>query len=150
MTKLRHPLTLAFALGFALWAGPALSQGAPIGPANWFACNNTAQVTGTANTSQQIVALATSPVGPGGVAPRIYVCGWTFTNTAAVGTVAISYGTGVNCGTGTTPLSPALSVGATQLAIYTQIPSLQTAPANALCVTTSVNTINGLVWYTQF
>jgi hypothetical protein len=141
-----------FLLALALWLAPslALAQGAPIGPTNWFTCNNTAQVTGTANTSQQIVALATTPVGPGGAQPRIYVCGWTFTNTAATGTVSVNYGTGANCGTGTTAMSPALSVGSTQLAIYTQIPSLQTAPGNALCVTTSVNTINGLVWYAQF
>src|SRR5215472_14662851 len=141
---------LLLALAFAFWAGPALSQGAPIGPPNWFTCSGTAQVTGTANTSQQIVALATTPVGPGGIAPRIYICGWTFTNTAASGTVTMNYGTGTACATNTTALSPALSVGTTQLTIYTQVPSLQTAPGTALCVTTSVNTINGMVWFAQF
>jgi hypothetical protein len=139
-------------LALALWLAPtlALAQGAPIGPTNWFTCNNTASVTGTAATSQKIITGITTGSGPGGTAPRIFVCGWTFTNTAASGTVTVNYGTGSNCGTNTVAMSPALSVGSTQLAIYTQIPSLQTAPGVDLCVTTSVATINGLVWYTQF
>ena len=145
---------LLLALALALWAGPALPQGAPIGPANWYTCNNTAQVVGTAGTSQQIVAGGTSAVGPGGIFPRVFVCGWSFTNTAATGTVQIQYGTGTNCGTNTGNMSPALSVGTTQLSIYTQVPSLQTPTSTtlgyAVCVTTSVNTINGLVWYTVF
>jgi hypothetical protein len=141
---------LLLTLALALWAGPALSQGAPIGPPNWFTCASTAQITGTAGTTAQIVALATSPVGPGGVQPRIYVCGWTFTYTAASGTIQLSYGTGSNCGTGNTVLTPPLSVGATQVSIYTNVPSVQTAPGNALCVNTSVVTITGLLWFTQF
>lgn len=149
MRKLRHPLTLAFALGLALWAGPALSQGAPIGPSNWFTCNNYAQVTGTANTVQQIVALATSPVGPGGVQPRIYVCGWSLTN-SATGTIIFSSGTGSNCGTGTVTMTPALNVNTNGLTYSTQIPVVQTGAGQALCVQTSVVTITGLVFYAQF
>jgi hypothetical protein len=141
---------LLIALALCLTSSLALGQGAPIGPPNWFTCSSTAQVIGTANTVQQIVPLATGPVGPGGVAPRIYVCGWTFTNTAASGTFQLSYGTGAACVTGNTVLNPPLSVGQTQVTIYTNVPSLQTPPGNALCVQTSVATINGLVWFSQF
>jgi hypothetical protein len=142
---------LASLLGLALaCAVPAFSfgQGQAIGPPNFAVCNKIAFFTGTAAPAQ-LIALATTPTGPGGAQPTIYICGWQFTNTAASGSVVLSYGTGANCGTGTVTLTPAISVGSNAVSIYTGVPSVVTAPGNALCQN-STATITGIVWYSQF
>ena len=82
---------------------------------------------------------------------RLYVTDITVdTTTATAGTYAIEYGTGANCGTGTTKLYPSLNgpagwtapiLGAPQKINFT-VP-LQPAALNAICVIgTATNTIN--------
>jgi hypothetical protein len=65
-------------------------------------CNQTFQV------SQAAVAL-TKVITSGGRV--ISWCGWALNAGAAAGTAQLQFGTGTNCGTGTTVLTPAISLG---------------------------------------
>lgn len=90
---------LLIALLALLWAGPAHSQ--PVGPPALY-CNQTFQV------SQGATALTRIVQGQAGKV--ISVCGWAGNSGAAAGTFQLQYGTGTNCGTNTTALTPAFSL----------------------------------------
>lgn len=84
-------------------------------------------------------------------AGRLYITDITVvTTTATAGTWAVEFGTGTNCGTGTTKLFPSLNGPATWTAPVTGAPQklmfatpLQPAALNAICVIgTATNTIN--------
>lgn len=70
-------------------------------PAARAACQNTATVSVTAAATTQIVSAANQPT--------IHVCGFSVSMSAA-GTAQWVYGTGTNCGTGTTSLTPAVTL----------------------------------------
>jgi len=145
-------LLLALGLSFALCSS-AFSQGQSIGPANYPICNQIATFTGTAALAKVISSVLT-PVGPGGVLPRIYICGWQYTNSAASGTVLLQYGSGTNCGTNTTTLIPVTNVGATAVTVYTSNPSITvpivTAAPNWDICQNSTATVTGVLWFSQF
>lgn len=65
-------------------------------------CNKFFQV------SQGAVALTKIISGVSGT--TISLCGWSANAGAATGTFALSYGTGTNCGTGTTSITPVYSL----------------------------------------
>lgn len=91
---------LALSLLAFLWlAGAAQAQ---VGPPQ-IACNKIFQV------SQGAVALTKVVSGVAG--QSITICGWALNAGAAAGTASISYGTGTNCGTGTTTIYPVISLG---------------------------------------
>lgn len=108
------------------------------------AANKSASIAVTSATTTQLVALLSGK--------SIYVTSFALVSTAA-NTAKFVYGTGSNCGTGTTDLT-----GAFGMSTFTVIPHgnglgsvLYVPPSNALCVvTTTTGTINGLVSYTQF
>src|SRR5712692_1852386 len=65
------------------------------------ACDSSAQLTMSTATTTQMVALASGKA--------IYVCGFAI-NGGGVTTAKLVAGTGTNCGTGTTTLTPAFSL----------------------------------------
>lgn len=145
---------LLLALGLSLGlCSSALGQGQAIGPPNYAVCNQVATFTGTAALAK-VISAVTSPLGPGNVMPRIFICGWQYTNSAASGTVLLQYGTGSNCGTNTTTLIPVTNVGATAVTVYTNNPSITTpvvtvAPNWDVCQN-STATVTGVIWFAQF
>jgi hypothetical protein len=143
-------LSLGLALGLALFAGPsALSQPAIVGPSNAILCNNAAIL---AVGSTGLTKIITGVAGK-----AIFICGWHITNTGATGTLAISIGTGANCGSNTVAVVPAINVTSSApssdhidyATIQTPLAGVAGTPYD-LCVNPSVATIMTLVWYSQF
>lgn len=85
-------------LALVIWAAPAAAQ--TVGPAP-IVCNRVFQVSQAATALARIVA-------SGG--KQISICGWVFNSGAAASTAQLEVGTGTNCGTGTTALTPAISL----------------------------------------
>ena len=108
------------------------------------ACDSSAQLTISTATTTQIVALV--------AAKTIYVCGFVI-NGAGATTAKLVYGTGTNCATGLTNLTPAftLATGSNVTLGGALGYVMKTASANALCVTNSAAiAANVFVTYTQF
>lgn len=129
------------ALVALLLATPVAAQ--PVGPPN-INCNKTFQVSQGAVALTQIVA---------GVAGQsISFCGWTINAGAAAGTAQLQYGTGSNCGTGTTVLTPAYSLAINGvLNDHVAVAHASLPPANALClVTTGTGPMQIMIYYGQF
>ena len=124
-----------------VWAGPVLDQTTG-GPPNQIICNKIASFSGV-SVSTQLVALISGQ--------SVFICGWHVTNTAAAGTFQFTYGTGAACITGPNNITPALNVtSSAPSADHIDYATVSTAMGNALCVTPSVTTISGLVFYSQF
>lgn len=108
------------------------------------ACNSTAKYDASTSGSTELVALASSQT--------IRVCGF---NIIAGGTVNVKlvYGTGTNCGTGSTNMTPAYQLTA-QAGMVDHTPfwnGLATAASNALCINASGATaVQAMVYYTQY
>jgi len=108
-------------------------------------CNLSATYDAATSGATQMVALAASQ--------SIYVCGFSITVGGTATNVKLVYGTGSNCATGTTNMTPAF-----QLAINGGIVDgapfwrgLKTASANALCINASAaNAVQAIVYYAQF
>lgn len=104
-------------------------------------------------TTTQLVALSGSTV--------VYVCSFAMTISQVVttaNTIKFVYGTGSNCGTGTTDLTGAFGTGGITAAppITVSMTSsgsiLRTAVGNALCATTTIGgsaSFSGVVTYVQ-
>jgi hypothetical protein len=106
-------------------------------------------------TSSPIVAAAagTTQIVALSAVNSIYVCGYQMSQVATAGTVQWEYGTGVNCGTGTTIITGAMGVTASSPFSYgsggatvTKVPT-----GNALCLVTTGagGTVGGIVTYIQ-
>ncbi len=144
MRKLGLALSFLASLGLSLWAWtfPIHAQGAPVGPTNTILCNKIATLTAGPSTITQVVAAVAGQ--------SISLCGWHVTNTAATGTFSISYGTGANCGTGTTVVIPVMSVTSTAPSgDHTQFATFSAPTANALCITPAA-TVSAVIYYAQF
>ena len=135
---------LLYALGLALsLSAGASAQPTIIGPSNAILCNKLATLAVGPVVITQIAAAVAGQV--------ITICGWHITNTAATGTFALAYGTGSNCGTGTNTFVPAQNVTSTAPATDHIDYDIYSLPvATALCITPSVATIAGVVYYSQF
>jgi hypothetical protein len=114
-------------------------------------CDNTAVYDAGTNGSTQLVALTSGQT--------IYVCGFQISTsqTTAV-SVNLRYGTGTNCGTGPSnitpsyPLQAATSTGPIGMVVMTPgFTGLKTAASNALCINTNAAvSVQALVWYAKF
>jgi hypothetical protein len=108
------------------------------------ACDSSAQLTVSTATTTQMVALASGK--------SIYVCGFII-NGGGAATAKLVYGTGTNCATGLTPLTPAFTLASgPNLAFGGGLGYIaKTVAGNALCITNSAAAAaNVLVAYTQF
>lgn len=108
-----------------------------------FTCANSAVINVTAAATTELVSLTASQV--------IRVCSFTITESLS-GTAKFVYGTGSNCGTGTTDLTGAMAVG-TNSAISQSSGNgslFRTASANALCLTAVTGNITGFVTYAKY
>jgi hypothetical protein len=108
------------------------------------ACDSSAQLTMSTATTTQMVALVSGK--------SIYVCGLIL-NGGGSTTTKLVYGTGTNCATGTTSLTPAFTLASgTNVILGGGLGFVTKAnTANALCVTNSAAaTANIFVSYTQF
>lgn len=114
--------------------------------ASWdrvFTCSSTAVVAVTAGNTTEIVALSGST--------QIRVCSLVI-STSLAGTAQFVYGSGTNCGTGTTNITGAMNLAtATPLAISSGNGSVFRAlAAKALCLSAVTGNVNGFVTYAQY
>lgn len=114
--------------------------------ASWdraFTCPSTAVVNVTAGSTTELVALTASQV--------IRVCAVAISMSAA-GTAKFVYGTGTNCGTGTTDITGAFPLATgTPLSFSASVGSVfRTATANALCLAAVTGNVVGVVTYAKF
>jgi hypothetical protein len=108
-----------------------------------FTCPNSTAVSVTAGSTTEIVPLTSSQI--------IRICGFSLSMSAA-GTAAIVYGTGTNCGTGTTTMSGAVplatgtpwSISAGKGAVLRNIAS------NAVCVTAATGNVIGFLNWVKY
>lgn len=109
-----------------------------------FTCPNTAAISVTAGNTTQIVALSGSTI--------IRVCSIAVSMSAA-GTAQFVYGTGSNCGTGTTNITGAMTL-ATGTPMTLAAPAgssvMRGAAANALCVAAVTGNVTGWLSYAQY
>lgn len=107
-----------------------------------FTCANTAVVNVAPGTTQ-LVALSGSTV--------IRICSIGLTESLA-GTAKFVYGTGANCGTGTTDITAAMVLATNEfMGLSAANGSLfRGLAANAVCLTSVTGTITGWISYTQF
>jgi hypothetical protein len=139
---------LALALGLCLALGSsALSQGPMVGPGQLIPCNRIGVLPAGSTGLQQVIP----PSGTVPAGQSVFICGWHVTNTGATGTFSASYGTGSNCGTGTTTVFPAVNVQNTApSADHIDYAVIQLPFAQNLCINPSVATISAIVFYNQF
>src|SRR5215813_13951546 len=124
-------------LALLLSCGAAQAQ--PIGPPI-IGCNQIFQVTQGAVALTKIVSSVTGKL--------ISLCGWAANGNGAA-TVQLQYGTGTNCGTGTTSLTPAVSLAAnTSYSDHPGFVFFSLPSGNDLClVTTGAGTSNVMVYF---
>jgi hypothetical protein len=133
-------------LAALLLAFAALSSAqAQVNPAQMFGCRNSAIYDASTSGSTKLVT--------GNATSRIYVCGYVFF-AGGTANVKLVYGTGTNCATGATSITPAYQLtsqtGAVDRSPY--YAGLLPAPAsNDLCINTSAGVaVAAVVYYTQF
>lgn len=108
------------------------------------AASNRAILSVSSATTSELVALVSGQ--------RIYITAWDFI-ASAVGTIKLVYGTGTNCGTGTTDLTGNYTI--TTSTVFTKGnglgPVLIVPASNALCYTSaSTAALQGTISYVQF
>jgi hypothetical protein len=131
---------------------------AQVGPPNQILCNNLAQASPTAVTSQvlSLVGVATQPVLRGVAGQRIYICGWHVTATAGTAsTFQLVAGTDAattpGCGGTQTILTPAYTVLNTAPATdHIEYATFSLAAGQQLCVTTTGTALQVGVWIGQY
>lgn len=141
---------LLLALAFLVLMPGAQAQGPIVGPGQTILCSN--PLRGGVPSGGFVGTAALAQIqGMGGIAGQsIYICGWHITNSAASGTFAFSYGTGTNCGTGTTVLIPPVNVSSSAPATdHIDYAFIQIPAGNSLCQN-STATVSGAVWFNQF
>jgi hypothetical protein len=143
-TLLRRVLALALAAAAVLAVPPARGQISISGSASGLACNSSQAISTASSGTTQIVALTSGAT--------IYVCAW---DVVADGTVAVKwqYGTGSNCGTGTTDIDGArgfiVNSGIAKGSGFGTL--FKTAVSNALCINLNAAVgARGSVTYAQF
>lgn len=131
---------LGLTLG-VLGSHSAFSQGAG---SQQITCNKVsfASAVATATTGQVVPLVAGQTVS---------ICGYVASSVAA-STVQLVYGTGANCGTGTTPINSPVFIGASVPAVLHSAFAFFSAPTgNAICATIGgTGPVNITVSYTQF
>lgn len=105
-------------------------------------CQSTAKYDASTSGSTELVALTSGQT--------IRICGFLLSTGATATNVKLVYGTGTNCGTGSTDITPAFQLSTNDraglLSPFWQ--GLATASANALCINASAgNAVQGIVLY---
>lgn len=109
-----------------------------------FTCPSSAVINVSAAATTELVALTASQV--------IRVCSFVISGDTAATTATFVYGTGANCGSGTTSLTGAMrmpdegSISATGM----NGSLFRTASANALCLTAATGAVTGFVTYAKY
>lgn len=133
-------LAVLAAVLFFSWVPPAQSQ-----QTGQLTCSQNAQYDASTNGATRIfTANATSP-------RQAFICGFTINVGAVATNVGLSYGTGTNCGTGTTALTPTFVLPAAgQVFDDAGIWHGLTVPAGKdLCIVASAgNPVQAIVYYT--
>lgn len=132
------------ALALLIFAAlPAAAQG--VSPNQMFGCNQSVQYDASTSGSTKLLT---------GVANKgIWVCGW---NVLPAGTVSVQfvYGTGVNCGTGQTAITPAFQLTAQipeidHLPVYTGITAVPVS--KDVCILTNAGVaVQAILYFTSF
>lgn len=109
-----------------------------------FTCPSSAVINVSAGSTTQLVALASSQI--------IRVCSFVITGDTAATTATFVYGTGSNCGTGTTSITGAMRMpDEGSIALSGMNGSLfRTIASNALCLTAATGAVTGFVTYAQY
>jgi hypothetical protein len=133
---------LALALLPLCWS----SGQAQLGPPNQIQCNNAPQQPIADITTGTTVKLVTEVTGK-----VIYLCGWHVTAVAA-STFKFSFGTGANCATGNTVLTPTFNVSTNAPSQdHVEFASISTLVSQGLCVTIGgTGPAQALAWFSQF
>ena len=123
------------------------TQIGPPNPALFAGCNQSAQYDASTNGATKIVS--------SNATQSIYPCGFVILQSANSVNVDFVYGTGTNCGTGTTKITPAFqlttSVGGVvdHLPVYTGLPIAP--PSNDVCINVSAgDPVQAIFYYAQF
>jgi hypothetical protein len=140
---------LLLILSFLLFSNQAFAQTNPCANPNLI--QSTAINVSTATTTK-LVSNTTTP-DPSNY-QGIIVCGFTVTvvGVSTANTVTFEYGSGSNCGTGTTaitgPISGSVAVGSSIVIFSVQMPFKKLPVNNDLClVTTQAATVTGILSY---
>lgn len=103
-------------------------------------------------------AVALTKIISGVAGQHIDICGWSLNAGAAAGTASLSYGTGTNCGTGTTTIYPVIALGINGTFMdhisvpQTPVPSVNASavPIDVCLVTTGTGPTSVIIYYAQF
>jgi urease alpha subunit len=136
-------LTLALCFLFGLWPWAAQAENT-VGPSNQVLC--TQLVFQSASTASLATLLAGAP------GKIIFICGWQVTSSnAAASTFQLSSGTGTNCGTTNTNITPPYNVTSTAPATdHVSIASISLPVGNNLCVISSGTSLQIGIWVGQY
>ncbi len=109
-----------------------------------FTCPSSAVINVAAAATTQIVALASSQI--------IRVCSFVISGDTLATTATFVYGTGANCGSGTTSITGAMRLpDEGSIALSGMNGSLfRTIASNALCLTAATGAVTGFVTYAQY
>lgn len=104
-------------------------------------CNQVFQVSQAATALTKIVTNISGK--------QISICGWALNAGAATATAQLEYGTGTNCGTGTTAISPVMSLGINGVLVdHIDYSPLSLPRLNDLClVTTGTGPMQVMIYY---
>jgi hypothetical protein len=135
---------LAFAL---VLLGLALCDQASAGQTvTGIACSRSVLYDASTNGATQLVASGST----------IYICGYKIATNAAIN-VGLVFGTGTNCATGQTKITPAFAFAANTAGIGSigedtqQFRGLTVPPGQALCINTSAGSaVQAIVYFDQF
>lgn len=119
--------------------------------AGYLNCDNATAYDAATNGATQLAALTSSQ--------KIYVCGFQISTSQTTAVhVALEYGTGANCATAPTKITPnypiqaATSTGPIGMVVMTPgYTGLQTIASNELCIVTDAAvSVQALIWWTKF
>jgi hypothetical protein len=99
-----------------------------------------------------LTAVSSTQVVPAIDGKSVGLCGWALDAGSAPPTVQLVYGTGVNCGTGTTPFSISVTLANNGFFLdHQQGVYVQTPPGQALCVSvTGTGSIGVGIYWAQY
>jgi hypothetical protein len=129
----------------AILLAPAIASAQAVGPSGP-ACNKSFQVSQAATILTKVVS---------GVANQsISLCGWSANSGGAASTWQLQYGTGTNCGTGGTAITPVYSLAINGVQIDHQGSAFISlaggaAPADLCLVTTGTGPLQIMIYYSQ-
>lgn len=142
---------LPFIIGFfslgaflGIFTAPPQVVQAQVGPANTILCNQLVFQNTSTGVVQTLLAGSTGKI--------IAICGWHVTTTTSVSqSFQLISGTGTNCGTTSSIVTPAFQLTSSAPSTdHIEFASLSLASGNNLCVQSSGNANQIGVWVSQF